>query len=31
MPGDEKWGTLEIVLFLTGAVCIFVAAARAVA
>jgi hypothetical protein len=31
MPGDEKWGALEIVLLLAGALCIFTAAAMAVA
>ena len=31
MPGDETWGMLEIALFLASAVCIFGAAAMAVA
>jgi hypothetical protein len=31
MPGDEKWGLLEISLFLAGALCIITAAAMAVA
>jgi hypothetical protein len=31
MPGDEKWGMVEILLFLASAICIFTAAAMAVA
>jgi hypothetical protein len=31
MPGDEKWGLIEISLFLVGAICIITAAAMAVA
>jgi hypothetical protein len=30
MPGDETLGTVEIVLFLASAICIFIAAALAV-
>jgi hypothetical protein len=29
MPGDETWGMVEVVLFLTGAICIFIAAMMA--
>jgi hypothetical protein len=31
MPGDETWGMFEIALFLASAICIFSAAALAVA
>jgi hypothetical protein len=31
MPGDETWGMAEIALFLVSAICIFTAAALAVA
>ena len=31
MPGDEPWGMFEITVFLASAVCIFTAAALAVA
>jgi hypothetical protein len=31
MPGDETWGMIEIVLILASAICIFTAAALAVA
>jgi hypothetical protein len=29
MPGDQPWKTLEILLFIAGAICIFAAAAVA--
>jgi hypothetical protein len=31
MPGDETWGMIEVVLFLASVICIFTAAAMAVA
>jgi hypothetical protein len=31
MPGDETWGMFEITAFLVSAICIFTAAALAVA
>jgi hypothetical protein len=31
MPGDETWAKFEIALFLASAICIFTAAALAVA
>jgi hypothetical protein len=31
MPGDETWGMVDVVLFLASALCIFTAAAMAVA